>query len=109
MLFLDCLLELSADEKGNNPLTESTYGEIYRCLFIVSATLLLTVLNYRGLDIVGSVSIAICLFSLSPFLIFCVVGAMSGKVILDFKCLNSMLQCINIMYIYTLILLMPSL
>jgi amino acid transporter len=42
---------------------------------VLAATAALTLLNYRGLDIVGAVAMAICLLSLLPFLVFCVIGA----------------------------------
>ena len=39
------------------------------------ATVLLTYLNYRGLEIVGWTTTVICILSLMPFVVFCVVGA----------------------------------
>ncbi len=74
MLFLDCLLELLSDDQGVNPLSNLSDSGLFRSCFVVLATILLTTLNYRGLDIVGNVSLGICLFSLSPFVIFCVLG-----------------------------------
>lgn len=76
ILFLDCLVGLISnddnpsifsDEEGGNPTA--------RFAFILVTTFALTYLNYRGLDIVGKVAIVICLVSLIPFVIFCVVGA----------------------------------
>jgi amino acid transporter len=43
-------------------------------LLIVSFTLLLTFLSYRGLDLAGRVAIGVCLASLLPFLILVVMG-----------------------------------
>lgn len=43
--------------------------------FIVSGlSILLTAINYTGLEIVGSSSVVICILSMSPFVIMCLVG-----------------------------------
>eukprot|EP00606_Chrysophyceae_sp_TOSAG23-5_P000898 GSChrysophyteH2.ASY1.ANO1.1739.1 assembled CDS len=44
-------------------------------VLIAFITLSLTYLNYRGLDVVGKVAIFICVFSLAPFVAFCVIGS----------------------------------
>jgi len=82
ILFLDCLLALFRDKDCSSmsasscdlvsQLSDDT--SFLRLSFIVAITLALTYLNYRGLDIVGSVAIAICVLSLFPFLVFCLVG-----------------------------------
>lgn len=74
ILFLDCLLELFADDKGVPPLSGDE-SAVLKWLVVISVTLALTYLNYRGLDVVTEVAIVICLFSLLPFIIFCVLGA----------------------------------
>lgn len=74
ILFLDCLLELLADDFESSPLN-AFKGGIYRMSFIFSITVSLTYLNYRGLDVVGKVAIALCLISLTPFVLFCIFGA----------------------------------
>ena len=42
---------------------------------MLSVTIVLTYLNYRGLDVVGTMAIGICVLSMLPFVVFCVVGA----------------------------------
>ena len=73
ILFLDCLLELLVDKHGiTSPLGSDAEG--MRWYLIAAITVVLTYLNYRGLDVVSEVAIFICLFSLLPFVIFCVLG-----------------------------------
>ena len=45
-----------------------------RVAFIAVLTVVLTLLNLRGLDVVGDVAMVICAVSLTPFVIFCVIG-----------------------------------
>lgn len=45
-----------------------------RFLVILIITISLTYLNYRGLEIVGKLLIAICFVSMLPFLLFCCIG-----------------------------------
>ena len=73
ILFLDCFLEMMIDKDGNKPLQSEESANI-RYIIVVLMTLCLSYLNYRGLEVVGNVSIAICIFALSPFVVFCVVG-----------------------------------
>jgi len=47
---------------------------VVRWVFILSFTILLTYLNYRGLDVVGNLAIALCVLTLLPFLVFCICG-----------------------------------
>eukprot|EP00605_Chrysophyceae_sp_TOSAG23-4_P001384 GSChrysophyteH1.ASY1.ANO1.1504.1 assembled CDS len=72
ILFLDCFLQLVVDEKGDYPLHQH---HDFRYVLIAFITLSLTYLNYRGLDVVGKVAIFICVFSLAPFVAFCVIGS----------------------------------
>lgn len=72
LLFVDCAVQLFMDEEGNAPLDDSPQ---IRYIITMTITLALTYLNYRGLDLVGKLSIYICLFSLAPFVVFCVMGA----------------------------------
>jgi len=91
ILFLDCLLALFQDcrDASSSPLASPSYESSSSChlvsqlsdetsplrlLFIAAITLALTYLNYRGLDIVGSLAIVICVLSLLPFVVFCAVG-----------------------------------
>jgi amino acid transporter len=45
-----------------------------RWTFIVVATAVLTYINYRGLEFVGQAATFICVFTLLPFIVFCIVG-----------------------------------
>jgi amino acid transporter len=72
ILFLDCLLQLIAGKDAGNDVSGLDNS---RWVFILSITLALTYLSYRGLDVVGNVAIVVCLFSLLPFVVFCVVGS----------------------------------
>jgi amino acid transporter len=47
-------------------------GSLTRWAFIASLTLLLSYLNYRGLEIVGNFNVAICIISIVPFIILSV-------------------------------------
>jgi amino acid transporter len=46
-----------------------------RTTFIMCLTAVLTYLNYRGLDIVGQTTTVVCLLTLMPFVVLCVIGA----------------------------------
>jgi amino acid transporter len=74
ILFLDCALELVTDERGATPLDWDESGGM-RWVLIILLTAALTYLNYRGLDVVTEVAIGICLFSLLPFVAFCILSA----------------------------------
>ncbi|CAM9668231.1 unnamed protein product, partial [Phaeothamnion confervicola] len=63
VLFLDYLLELLPDD---HPLGAAGPA---RAAFLASVTLLLSYVSYRGLDVVGYTALAVCLFSLSPFVV----------------------------------------
>jgi amino acid transporter len=75
ILFLDCLVGLMSTQEEPSIFAQNGGVPAARWSFIMIITLGLTYLNYRGLDIVGSVAIVICLVSLVPFIVFCVVGA----------------------------------
>lgn len=76
ILFLDCLIALFANADGSPSFLADNGGHLFwRWAFVVAISIALTYLNYRGLDIVGKVAIAICLVSLIPFVLFCVLGA----------------------------------
>ena len=85
ILFLDCLIQLFSgahDGDDDSRLDTSFFGRMasdndshIRWTFIVSITLVLTYLSYRGLDVVGNVAIVVCLLSLMPFLVFCLLGS----------------------------------
>lgn len=47
---------------------------MWRFLLLSSISVVLAVLNYRGLDFVGSMSIVVSLLSMSPFIVMCMFG-----------------------------------
>eukprot|EP01038_Epipyxis_sp_PR26KG_P008883 gene8883-11982_t len=80
ILFLDCFVSLinvnSLDGQPSMFSDDSVGGNgTVRWSTILIITIALTYLNYRGLDVVGSVAIGICLLSLLPFLVFCILGS----------------------------------
>ena len=83
IIFLDCLLKFAdLGDDSNSPsvlhlLNSSDEGgnDAVRWLFMLAVTIVLTYLNYRGLDVVGAMAIGICLFSMLPFVVFCIVGS----------------------------------
>ena len=79
ILFLDCLLQLIAGASVEDDVNASKWyaNNDYRWAFVITITLALTYLSYRGLDVVGNVAIVVCLFSLMPFVAFCIVGSRS--------------------------------
>jgi amino acid transporter len=80
LLFVDCAVQLfEQDDEGNLPLDESPWT---RYAITMSITLALTYLNYRGLDLVGKLAIFVCLFSLAPFVVFCILGAFKVRILL---------------------------
>eukprot|EP00596_Hydrurales_sp_CCMP1899_P001937 CAMPEP_0119044586 /NCGR_PEP_ID=MMETSP1177-20130426/32731_1 /TAXON_ID=2985 /ORGANISM="Ochromonas sp, Strain CCMP1899" /LENGTH=397 /DNA_ID=CAMNT_0007014913 /DNA_START=205 /DNA_END=1395 /DNA_ORIENTATION=+ len=76
ILFLDCLVQLlrvqyTGDENANTFIG----NENMRWAFIITITLFLTYLSYRGLDVVGNIAIVVCFLSLLPFVVFCIIGS----------------------------------
>ena len=67
ILFLDTLLALLDNDEA--------IGKLARWMFIFIITAVLTLINYRGLEVVGNTSIMICCFSMLPFIIFSILGA----------------------------------
>jgi len=51
------------------------YFDSFFIVKFVSLSILLTYLNFIGLDVVGSTAIIVCLLSIIPFLPFCIIGA----------------------------------
>ena len=68
VLFLDYFLEDRSDDVGSklHPLT--------RFLLLAGISLILAYINWLGLAVVGRMSIAICIASMSPFVILTLVG-----------------------------------
>lgn len=80
VLFLDYLLQMVGTGEGGDGGEEVSgggggmMGPMTRFLLLSSTSIILAIINYMGLEIVGSMSMVICLVSLSPFLILCVAG-----------------------------------
>ncbi len=75
ILFLDCLVGLLSSEGETSIFSQNNPDQIPRWSFIFVVTMVLTYLNYRGLDVVGNLAIAICFISLLPFVVFCIIGS----------------------------------
>ena len=73
LLFLDCVVHLLVDDEGDVP----SWSENYTLRYVITCaiTLGLAYVNYRGLDLVGKLAIFVCLFTLAPFVVFCVLGS----------------------------------
>jgi amino acid transporter len=54
---------------------EGGFTQFHRTVFIISVTVILACTNYRGLAFAGNVCVAICIFSLTPFVIMIVLGS----------------------------------
>uniref|UniRef100_A0A7S2NXX5 Amino acid permease/ SLC12A domain-containing protein n=1 Tax=Leptocylindrus danicus TaxID=163516 RepID=A0A7S2NXX5_9STRA len=67
--------DADADGSSTDPeVVSDDEFNMWRFLLLSSISVVLAVLNYRGLDFVGSMSIVISLLSMSPFIIMCFVG-----------------------------------
>ena len=71
ILFLDTLVALIEDDSVGEYLSTG-FG---RWTFIGTATIFLTYLNYRGLEVVGNTTIILSVFTMCPFVVFCCIGA----------------------------------
>lgn len=74
-LFLDYLLQILAtnDNGGNDD--SQVISPVLRFCLVSGTTILLAYINWRGLALVGRMSILICVLAMSPFLILVVVGS----------------------------------
>eukprot|EP01041_Mallomonas_annulata_P006894 gene6894-13989_t len=77
ILFLDTLLELFKDSDNDDGNMNGLESGWYRSLFIGFITIFLTLVNYMGLDVVGKTAIVVCVLSMIPFVLFCIIGAFS--------------------------------
>mmetsp|Transcript_96080 Transcript_96080/g.195330 ORF Transcript_96080/g.195330 Transcript_96080/m.195330 type:complete len:230 (+) Transcript_96080:32-721(+) len=85
ILFLDYLLQVigNNDIEGNG--SDDSFGSAsgpaqivspaFRFMLLTSTTIILTYVNWRGLALVGKMSILICVIAMSPFVILIVVGS----------------------------------
>ena len=71
MLFLDGMVAFINTFDG----AVSVFSDGWpRWAFIITSVTVLTYFNYRGLEFVGSAVTVICIFTLLPFIVFCVYG-----------------------------------
>lgn len=76
ILFLDCLVGLLSEDAEHPSIFAAQGGNfIARWSFILITIIVLTYLNFRGLDIVGKLAMVICCMSLLPFVVFCIIGS----------------------------------
>jgi len=71
-LFLQYVVSLLS--AGDSHASIILTSELMRFTFTVAMTLVLAWINYRGLEIVGTLSILVCIVSMSPFVIMCLIG-----------------------------------
>lgn len=69
VLFLDYALQIF----GHNDDSERL-GSWTRFLILGGTSIVLTYINYRGLNVVGDMSITVCVLSMSPFVVLCIVS-----------------------------------
>ena len=74
ILFIDCLVQLLRSVSVDSTLVEILSAPYSRALIIIAITVCLTWCTYRGIDVIGNVAIVICIISLSPFILFCIIG-----------------------------------
>jgi amino acid transporter len=74
ILLLDCFLQLM----GTWEWADNDFGFLeegpWRLVVVMTLTFGLTYLNYRGLDVVGKVAVFLCIFTMLPFVVFCLLG-----------------------------------
>lgn len=66
-LFLEYLTSVAGNKQ------EMTF--LHRFILISLLTVVLSLLNYRGLEIVGNASLIVCVIAMSPFVLMTVIGA----------------------------------
>jgi amino acid transporter len=55
-------------------LTDRNFAASTRFLICSVITIVLSIVNFLGLEIVGNLSVAVCIFSMSPFAILCIMA-----------------------------------
>lgn len=75
VLFLDYFLQIiGTDAEDGGGEDDDFVDPLTRFILLSSTAIVLAVINYTGLEIVGNMSMVICLISLSPFLILSLAG-----------------------------------
>ena len=67
-LFLEYFTSVAGWDKEN-------FGGWNRFGLIASITICLSLLNYKGLEIVGKASLVVCIIAMSPFVLMTIIGA----------------------------------
>jgi len=78
VLFLDYLLQIvgnNNENENNNNSNNELLSPLLRFALISSTTIGLAYINWRGLDLVGRLSVLICVLAMSPFVILVLVGS----------------------------------
>jgi amino acid transporter len=73
VLFLDYLIE-ALYPKGDDEDEGALGSHTIRVMLITITSIMLAYVNWRGLEIVGHLSVGICILSMSPFVILCLIG-----------------------------------
>lgn len=77
VLFLDYLTEVlkSSDASTNETDTEDgSLHPVWRFILLAGMSIVLAYINWRGLEVVGTMSILICCLSMSPFILMTIIG-----------------------------------
>jgi len=72
-LFMEYVVSVAGWEKEKEE--EEEFGGPTRILSLITITICLAMLNYTGLEFVGTTSLVICVIAMSPFVIMTIVGA----------------------------------
>lgn len=75
VLFLDYLLAVVEKNGNSNDDDSNIINPVVRFLLLTSTTILLAYINWRGLALVGNMSVVLCGIAISPFVILIVVGS----------------------------------
>lgn len=80
VLFLEyvgSVLRKSDDDEGNTSILTGwpRFG------YVAAITVILAYLNYRGLDIVGKMSLVVCIIAMSPFIVLTIISIGGGKIV----------------------------
>lgn len=68
VLFLDYAFQFFRNDDDDD------MDPVIRFAILASTCILLTYINYRGMDLVGDMSLTIFFLSMSPFVVFCLIG-----------------------------------
>jgi amino acid transporter len=78
VLFCDYVLAVMSGNKDGSDIdgtSQKALDPTLRFFLLSTTSIILAYINWRGLPVVGKMSVAICVISMSPFIIMVVVGA----------------------------------